>query len=474
MRKSVPFTHPSASGQSSIWSTLGPVFGFGSTLFILGLISYWGGVAMSGPLFVAGIIVLSAMVAGAGFAAWWLFLSPLPGGRVIAPARSTELRQYVALTAVVGGIIMVTGGVWDEQWHRTYGLGRVLNDFFWRPHLMIYGSMGISSLFAGGAMLLVLRGKGGIRERFRSEPLIGLLGVASAYLALSGPSDLIWHRLYGRELSGWSLPHLLLIGGFAFVMLLAMSILLSLMPRREWRRLGQLHIYEVLSILLMALAMSIMMIIMVSSWEGLTSIDQRTERRIFWTWPEWLYPVVVVTNGVVSSMIAIHALRRAGVATLLALSILAVRLILFAGLGIWTSTERMGFDAQLLLLPPAIALDVWYALRLRQPDSAATLVGGGLVAGVVFLAVALPAIPLLMVYPRVNETTVPGMIFFTMIMAVWSAWVGARTGAWFGGLDRQISEVAPLRGRPAWIGAATLVGLLTFTVLFIATATPPV
>jgi hypothetical protein len=478
MGKSAALTSVPASEARGNKSQSGTALGIASALLVVALLAYWGGVVRTGPLFILGIGLLSAMILVVGYVAWWMFASPLPDGRVEAVARSAELRQYVAMLATVSGLLLLTGAFWDELWHRTYGTGVVLNDFFWRPHLMIYGSMGINTLFALGALLIALRGSGDIRRRFRREPLIGLLGIASAYLAFSGPSDLIWHQIYGGDLSAWSLPHLMLSGGSALVLLLAMSIALSLMPRREWQGLRGLRAYELLAILLIAVGAMLVMVILIADWEGLTRIGGPSasgrSRSSFWARPEWLYPVVVVTIAVLLSSFSIHALRRVGAATLVVLTILSLRLLLLTAFGVWSTNVRMGFNSQLLLLAPAIALDLWYALRRAHAERPATLFGGGLLAGVAFLAVALPAIPQLMVYPRVNATTVPLMVLFGLLMAAWSGWVGARTGAWFGSLDRHIQETEPVSRRATWVGAGVLGGLAAFTVAFVLTATPPI
>jgi len=56
------------------------LFGAGSGLLICGLLAYWGGSVRSDPLFVLGLVVLSAMIVAAGAVLWWLFASPLPAG----------------------------------------------------------------------------------------------------------------------------------------------------------------------------------------------------------------------------------------------------------------------------------------------------------------------------------------------------------------------------------------------------------
>lgn len=268
----------------------------------------------------------------------------------------------------------------------------------------------------------------------------------------------------------------MLSGGSGLVMLLAMAILLSLVPRGPWRGLGGLRAYELLSIVLMAVGSMLVTVILTSEWEEVVVIGGRSPTGdispAFWSRPEWLYPVVLVTLGIFVGSLAIHALRRAGAATLVMLTILAARCLLFTAFGVWSANLDMGFVTQLLMLPPAIALDIWYALGRQEAGRPSTLIVGSLLAGVVFLAVALAAIPQVMIYPRVNASMAPIMVLFGLAMALWSGWAGA--GAWFGLLDRSAEALVPMIPRTRWIGIGALAALAAFAVFFVATATPPV
>src|SRR5262245_19288676 len=101
MRKPATFTSVAAPTGRSTWSKIGPILGFGSTFLLIGRLAYWGGVARTSELFLVGIAILSAMILATGFVAWWLFVSPLPDDRAAPAIRSTELRQYVALMAII-------------------------------------------------------------------------------------------------------------------------------------------------------------------------------------------------------------------------------------------------------------------------------------------------------------------------------------------------------------------------------------
>ena len=443
----------STSSQTILWHKTRPVLIGGVVLALLVAIGYWGGAVRTGPLFIAGLVVLSLMILAFGLLTWWLYFSPLPSparaqslekSSPTASARSAEtpagtraistndpsataspaLRQLVSVLVIISSMLFAVGAFWDEVWHRTFGSGIVLDDFFWRPHQMIYGSMGLTSLFAVGGLLNALRGRGNIRQRFRAEPMIGLLALAAFYLSASGPSDLIWHQIYGLDITAWSLPHLFLTTGSIFVTLTAIALQLSLLPRHAWRGLGGLQLQEALAILVMALALLFCIQFSTTEWDGLTAIGDAS-RFSFWSRPEWLYPVVVVSVSIFFSVLALHALRRAGAATLVMLVMLAMRLLLLTALGVWNSDVGMGLSAHLLMFPAAIALDAWHWTRLKSADLNATLIGGSIVGATASLVVSLIAIPSLMIYPRINVSTAPLMIVMGLIAALWFGWAGA-------------------------------------------------
>jgi hypothetical protein len=162
----------------------------GALTLVVSLVN-WGGTAKPGALFVLGVGVLTAMLAALGATIWYLFLSPLPANAVVSPTRSSLVtRSLAGVLAVASGLMFSVALVWDETWHHRYGgFG---NDFLWSPHFLLYGSLAILAFFASaGILFLALQGRGGIRERFRAEPLIGLLALIALFQTAAAPSDLL-------------------------------------------------------------------------------------------------------------------------------------------------------------------------------------------------------------------------------------------------------------------------------------------
>jgi hypothetical protein len=186
----------------------------------------------------------------------------------------------------------------------------------------------------------------------------------------------------------------------------------------------------------------------------------------------------------------------------------------------------MGFIPQLAIVAPLLLLDLWYfaqlgrppttpSTRLRAGDHRPTLnderrtrknrartenreptqeqhkqpaaqfsilnsqfsilrvATGNLLSGALFLAVGLPLIAGALIYPRVDATTIPGMIGWSLAAALAFGWAGAHLGAWLSALDRP-AEPAHASVWAGRVAAAALLAAVLFTTFFILTARPPI
>jgi hypothetical protein len=448
----------------------------GLILALLCLLAYWGGAAQMDARFWTGVLTLSALLLGFGGVTWWLFLSPVAASkRAHVQSLSPTLRQIVAYLATISALMFVIGAMWDEAWHRRYGIGNAIDDFFWEPHLMIYGSMGLTALFAIGGLLFMLRARGDVRLRFRAEPLIGMLALASAFMAFSAPSDLLWHRIYGLDITAWSLPHIFLSVSTTLVMLTVGAMHLAQIPRPAvWRGLGGLRGQEVLAMLMLAAGLVMFTLIAATEWDGLKVIRASGRAGSFWSRPEWLYPVILLAVAMLFGHIALHATRRIGFATLVTLVALVLRWSLIGLGGAAGGRGGIPVTAHSLIILPTLALDVWYWTRRRDADSPPTLIGGGTLVATVFgLLTILPLISAWMIYPRINAATVPSMVLYSLPVALWFASLGVGLGRWLGNLGATSETVEVANPRAVWVGAGALAVLALFTLVFMLTATPP-
>lgn len=109
-------------------------------------------------------------------------------------------------TASVGSILQIVGGNWDVTSH----LLLKPETFFTPSHTLLYGGILLLSISAVVAAYILIR-----NYEIRKDPLslsFKFLIIGSALSIISGPSDFIWHEIFGVD--GFLSPtHLLLITG---------------------------------------------------------------------------------------------------------------------------------------------------------------------------------------------------------------------------------------------------------------------
>ncbi|MBC8162139.1 MAG: hypothetical protein H7Z42_13080 [Roseiflexaceae bacterium] len=459
--------------RSHWWPTVRPAVVIGVGVSMLVAVVSWGGTARPGPLFVAGVALALGALVMFGLLGYWLYLSPMPERAATLPMLSPERRRLLALFLPIAGLLFTAGSIWDEAWHLRFGgFG---DDFLWAPHLLIYSSLAIIALFALGSVALLARGD--LRARFRSEPQIGIICLASALLVVSLPADQMWHIIYGVDLTAWSLPHVWIVAGMSLVMYSSIALVLSFVPRSPWRGLVGIQGFELLVFSLLMTAAIAVLQVGVTEWAEVREIPLQATgnnfRDAFWSRPEPLYPVVVTIIALFCGNLALHVTRRVGAATLLALLVALCRT--------GSALALAQFDGAVvavqpfwLLLPAAVALDLWYATRLPQAAHPRTLLLGSIIGSLASLAVVLPLISLSMVYPRVNAATLPWMLIWSLLMGVIGGWAGAKLGEWLASRERVAAEARSIPARTRWIAAATGALALAYTLIVALTATPPV
>jgi hypothetical protein len=180
--------------------------------------------------------------------------------------------------------------------------------------------------------------------------------------------------------------------------------------------------------------------LMTTGWEWADTIVLRR--------PGWTYPVSVLVIGATFAHLALYATRRIGAATAIALVSLAAHAPIVALFRLYLPPGPI-IAAHVLLVPTAVALDTWYALRTRDQATTGeqtrmTLWSGTLLYTAVFFAVALPYIAYVTTVPLLNPTATLASVAIGLLAVVIASLISARIGAWLGEVGHvPASDMAP-------------------------------
>jgi hypothetical protein len=422
--------------------------------------------------FILGIGVLTAVTTLIGVAAWHLMLRPLPAGVEVKPQSlvSPLAKSIIALLLTLGTLSIGIAGVWDEIWHSKYGIP-FGEDFFWRPHLMLYFSF-LTLIILGGWSwwTLMNRAKGTLQQRFRSSPLLGVSFFAGAFTIYAVGADPIWHKLYGSDIAPWSVPHLLILTMILVMGLLATAYHKSLMAPREWRLGFNFAWRDALIILVWVGALVDYMLIFTIQWYAAASNSQRQLTQIM-TYPDWLLAVFIAFLATLFGSLALHTTKQIGSATLVGLVTLLVRFLLDNGFG----SVRAGTLPMGVILPLMLTLDICYAVAIARTGKPPKIWQVALLIGVVFGVLCYPIVGTLFPFVGDNLLNIPARIVAASASAAWSLWLTHKVS----GMSRyEGTETAQTPApAPASTQRATAVIYATFAVAlvaFIVTASPPV
>jgi hypothetical protein len=426
--------------------------------------------------FVVGLVVMIGVSLAFALAAWHLLFRPLPAG-VKATTQvflSSIQRQLIAAALLVVVILLSVGGVWDEIWHSKFGIP-FGEDFFWRPHLMMYAGFGVSILLAFYGWFRILRdGKGSLQQRFRSDRLFGMLVLIGTFMVYALPADPIWHAIYGEDLTAYSIPHVMIVMVFILLMVGAAAMQTALIERPGWRPLWQLDAFDVIPLLSYALMLMMVMILLGAEWElaslvasledfGLSSLTAR---------PDWLLPTFMVFTAVFSGTLAITTIRVAGAATLIGVLTLVIRFALINGLDHILRTA----SPWLTMMPVLIALDLVYAWRVRRDPAGAPWWMAGAGAALTALIAMIPLMNQLYKHPQIELAELPAAVIPVLMTALTASWMAQVIGAGMAASEKYPAADAIAFGRRTVprVVLGVVSASFVFVVGYIVTATPPV
>ncbi len=441
---------------------------------ILALFTHWAGTAKSGALFGAGVALQLVIIAVFGALIWHFLLAPMSGKPIAPRPMPLSARYLLAPLAAICGIMFVVGGVWDGTWHMKYGIP-FGEDFFWRPHLMLYAGFLLIGLFAFAGLIYIFRaGSGTLRQRFRQYPSIGLLVFVSGFVLVATPLDPVWHVIYGTDLSAWSLPHLVLAVGFMAVMIVAAIVqTVNFPPKAVWSDIRHVAYADLIAAIPLVFSLFITLFIGAVEWLNVAPAASRADW--FNQRPEWLYPILLIGVATFFGVFGVNLRRKVGFATLIGVGAAVTHLAAVAIVG-----EFMPANTTLLVLLEMVGIDVAYLIAQRQGwQRTRAALAAGFGGALLMSIIGLPIIGATMGYPAVTGATVPGMVVFGLLTGLAAAWYAAALLQQVASVLVPVPEAAPAvekRVNPAYryAPAALLIALAAFMLFFITTATPPV
>lgn len=430
--------------------------------------SVWGGIPSETNVALfwlqAGLffLVICAFV----LALWHLLIRPLaPNLREprLEPL-SFHARETIALILASGGFSISIGAVWDELWHRSYGIP-FGEDLFWRPHLLMYFGFAMAIVTGSWALLYLNRNlRGNFQQRFRSNSLVGLLILNAAFLLYALPADPLWHWIFGEDITAWSVPHLILLASFVLTQFLALVFHVSASWRTEWRSIFKLRLGDGLSLLILACILLLWLQLMLIDWDA-TLAGIRLEWLGLYR-PEWLLAANLLACATVTGVVATRLLRCAGAATAAGVLALALRY----GLIQLFEAEMLQHVAWVAALLPLIAIDIWSyycsAIRKRSPDWRGTAV-------FVIAAMALNA-PVIRNLYQLEDGDNLAYGLAVIITGISMSWLSHRLAdAMFRRVLIESEDDAKSRAVTVKRSFGVIGAFLAFVFLFIATASPP-
>lgn len=237
-----------------------------------------------------------------------------------------SLSGWVAAPILVGSLLALAGGYWDDAWHTERGR----DAFLIAPHVAVYGGVAMAGAALASWGALAAR-RLGVHAAVRHPPIV--LGLASVALTLaSAPIDNAWHVAFGRDAVIWSAPHALGIAGMAGM---AAAVLIEVI--RSHARWARAAAPVAGALLLTALVFFVV--------EYDTDVPQFD--------PLWYLPILATTSA-----LAVAIVRSLAESPWAGTAAAAVHLLLISGVAVFLLA--LGFPApQLpLLVAPAAVLDL--------------------------------------------------------------------------------------------------------------------
>jgi hypothetical protein len=448
-----------------------------ATLLVYALLGVFSGLPNGANLgaFVVGLALLFLGIVALMSLAWYFVIKPLPASQV--PSKklplSHGLRQGVALFLTLMSAVGIGGGLWDVTWHVRSGLP-FGEDFFWAPHQFIYVALTapiILSLFVWWKVLQ--NGSGTLRQRAKADIPLTLIIIGGIAMFFTLPADPVWHVIYGEDLTGLSVPHIVFSISSTFTAIGTMSILLSYTSFREtWTSVFKLNRMEVLIVLSLAFTQISLLMPTLGDWEAITLSTSALPRlpALVAARPDWAMPFLAAFVAVYPASMGLQITKRFGAGTLIWVVAAVIRSILFSVFGYGDT----GMTTMFLILPFVVTLDLlaWVRATRNQNVNHMMTALAMTIAGAVAM---LPQIALSFTDPNLDAANIPIMLIAIFVASLAANYMGGVLGCVVTRTARyEFAAERSLIAKPVMQAMSVLtVTIVLIATFFIVTATIP-
>jgi hypothetical protein len=194
---------------------------------------------------------------------------------------------------------------------------------------------------------------------------------------------------------------------------------------RSWRPVWAGWGVDLAALAFLVLAELMLLQFGVTEWEW----DPFSAFRLIEARPVWAYSIVVLVVGLAVAQIALHATRRLGAATAVAMTALVVQ---FGFVALSRAALPPGplLVSHLLLVPSAMALDVWYAWRRREASTRGTRWGGAVVYLAIYLLASLLYLDGHLPLPPLDSAAMVQIALVAVPVALLATYAFSQIGDW--------------------------------------------
>lgn len=296
----------------------------------------------------------------------------------------------ILIIATIGAFIQTAGASWDITFH----LMKRPETFFTPSHTMLYSGVGLLIISAATSANLLLKNKVIFSKSFSNS--LKLLMIGSTVSAIAGPSDYLWHSIFGID--GFLSPtHLTLITGMlinSIAIVLGLARIIKYLQTPNQRRLIKSLLVPAFAVMWLTMIWYVYIFVLPLSKGAHFDFNLNPVHEIL---------ISIIALPLINSLVFITASKvigRFGGAT----AVTALLLALISSTNIMPSAQLTPFlPWYLMLIIPAMASDLiannHLVFKSKKTYTKYSIIISGAIIGSIFYIMGYPMLPITFTEP---------------------------------------------------------------------------